>query len=734
MPNQASYVDYSLKEHPARRRREQESIRDQLENDAWKNHSRFAAKQARKLRQEPRGKSLRWQDRVLLILSAIIFLLLIFRIETATAQDEQWGLEFLGDGDSQRKLALNTEMQVDVTGLVARVNVTQAFRNNGRGWSEAIYRYPLPDGSAVDRLTIQAGNRILEGEIQEKQEARRQYQQARSSGKLATLLEQQRANQFETRLANIGPNEEIRVSISYLTRVDYRDGSFSLRIPMTFTPSWDRGVPAITSGYFNETSPSPGVMSVQGEGNGQDDHYLSLNIKLQSGLKLASLESRYHDVDIHPSLNGYNIFLADPDTRTDRVFELDWTPDFGSAPESALMTFDDGDAVYAMLMLAPPLAEAISPQPREVVFIIDTSGSMEGVSLKQAKAALKQGLADLDEGDSFNLIEFNSDSRLLFQESMPVHTAYLLEADAFIDALVANGGTDMAPALDMALNLPQQAGLLRQVVFITDGSVGNEGELLLQIGEDLRDSRLFTVSIGSAPNSWFMRKAAETGRGNHTHIGRLNEVEENMARLWSKIQNPAIKNICVDWGMDAEFYPEVIPDLYAGEPLWLTARLPFEPREVTICGELGDRPWQQNSRILPGAGSENLATLWARSKIEALEDSRIFGENPAFIRGAVTDVALEFGLLTPYTSLVAVDKTPSRPTDSSLDSEEIPNLLPAGSTASVSGFSQTATAWVTQLILSLITLLIATGMILFTAPSRTNRPDGVSPPMAVSSR
>jgi Ca-activated chloride channel family protein len=733
MRSQASYVDYSLQEYPARTRRDQDSIRVRLETDAWKNHPKFAAKQARKLRKDAQRTPLRWQDRVLLILTAVLFLLLIFRIETAAAQDEQWGLEFLGDGGSQRELALNTEMHVDVTGLVARVKVTQAFRNNGRGWSEAIYRYPLPDGSAVDRMTIQAGTRILEGEIQEKEEARRQYQQARSSGKLATLLEQQRANQFETRLANIGPNEEIRVSISYLARVDYRDGSFSLRIPMTFTPSWDRGVPAITSGYFNETSPSPTVKSVQGPGNGQDDHYLSLNIKLHSGLKLASLESRYHDVDIHPSLNGYNIFLADPDTRTDRVFELDWTPDFSSAPDSALLTFDDGDAVYAMLMLAPPLAEAISPQAREVVFIVDTSGSMEGVSLTQAKAALKHGLAYLGEGDSFNLIEFNSDSHLLFQESMPVYTSYLLEADAFIDDLVANGGTDMAPALDMALNLPQQAGLLRQVVFITDGSVGNEGELLLQIGEELRDSRLFTVSIGSAPNSWFMRKAAETGRGNHTHIGRLNEVEESMSGLWSKIQNPAIKNICVDWGMDAEFYPEVIPDLYAGEPLWLTARLPYEPHEVTICGELEGRPWQQSSRILPGAGSENLATLWARSKIESLEDSRIFGENPAFIRDAVTDVALEFGLLTPYTSMVAVDKTSSRPADSSLDSEEIPNLLPAGSAAAVSGFSQTATGWVAQLILSLITLLIATGMILFTVPFRTNRPDGVSPPMAISS-
>ena len=677
-------------------------------------------------------KSLKWQDRALLTLSALLLLLLIFRIETASAQEDQWGLEFQGDGGSQRSLALNTEIQVNVTGLVARINVSQAFRNSGRGWSEAVYRFPLPDGSAVDRMTVQVGSRLLVGEIQEKQDAKRQYQQAKSSGKIATLVEQQRGNQFETRLANIGPDEEIMVSISFLTRVDYRDGSFSLQIPMTFTPRWDRGgVPAIESGFFNEISPVPTLMPTHG--TGQDDHYLDLNIDLRTGLSLASLESRYHDVDIHPSLNGYNIYLANPDTRTDRVFELNWTPDFGGVPESTLMTFDGGDAVYAMLMLAPPLAEAISPQPREVIFVVDTSGSMEGVSLTQARAALRQGLGYLGEDDRFNLIHFNSNSHQLFRESKPVYTSYLLEAEAFIDDLVANGGTSMAPALDMALNLPPQAGLLRQVVFITDGSVGNEGELLLQIGQELRDSRLFTVSIGSAPNSWFMRKAAEVGRGNHTQIGRLNEVEESMSRLWSRIQNPAIKNICVDWGMDADFHPEIVPDLYAGEPLWLYARLPFQPREVTICGELEGRPWEQISRVLPGAGDENLATLWARSKIESLEDSRIFGEDPGFIRDAVTDLALEFGLLTPYTSMVAVDRTPSRPDDETLAGEEVPNLLPAGSSASNARFSQTATGWVAQLILSFITLLVATGMLLLSAPSGKGRPGSASSPMTTTS-
>jgi Ca-activated chloride channel family protein len=241
---------------------------------------------------------------------------------------------------------------------------------------------------------------------------------------------------------------------------------------------------------------------------------------------------------------------------------------------------------------------------------------------------------------------------------------------------------------------------------------------------------LFTISIGSAPNAGFMRKAAEIGRGNHTQIGRLDEVEQRMSQLWSRIQNPAVQNLCVDWGMEAEFYPEIIPDLYAGEPLWLYARLPFQPTEVTLCGELEGVYWQQGSRLFAGPGSDTLATLWARSKIASLEESVIFGVDPDVIRNDVTQLALSHGLLTPYTSMVAVDRTPSRPESAQLGSETVPSLLPAGSTGSAAGFSQTATGWVMQLILSFISLLVATGMILFSTPSGKHRAGSARPPMA----
>jgi Ca-activated chloride channel family protein len=190
-----------------------------------------------------------------------------------------------------------------------------------------------------------------------------------------------------------------------------------------------------------------------------------------------------------------------------------------------------------------------------------------------------------------------------------------------------------------------------------------------------------------------------------------------MGRLWSRIQNPAIENLCVDWGMDAEFYPEIIPDLYAGEPLWLHARLPHHPGDISVCGELDGRYWETRVPVQAGDGSGELAALWARSKVEALEDSRIFGAAPNDIREAVLDVALEHGLLTAYTSLVAVDRTPARPRNASLQDERVPGLLPAGSSAST-GFAQTGSGWVVRALLCLFSLLAATGMLLYIPPSR----------------
>ena len=659
------------------------------------------------------------QDLILLALISLLLLLFIIRTETAIADEPAWGLQLFSQSAVFTELAVDTDIRLDITGLVARVEITQRFTNHGPDWAEGVYRFPLPDDAAVDRLRIKVGERLLEGQIQENEVAKKTYEVARDAGQTATIVEQQRRNQFETRLANIGPGEAIEIRIGYLQNVSYSDFSYHLRLPMTFTPRWEPGHPA----------PGPALAPVAL----RTGHRLTLHATLVSASKFTAIESRYHDVDIRQADNGYTIDLLNPGELTDRDFELSWTPALQSRPSASLTTYYDGESVYALLMLAPPLAESIEPQAREVILVIDTSGSMEGASLTQAKDALLHALNSLGNEDYFNLLQFNSGTEQLFERSVPVADDSLRKARKFINRLKADGGTEMAPALSAALGLPEVPRLMRQVVFITDGAVGNEAELLQQVARDLGDSRMFTVAIGHAPNSWFMRKTAETGRGSFVHIGKPEEVAEQMSALWGRIKLPALTDICVDWGGSAEYYPEVIPDLYAGEPLWLLARLPSQPTMIGLCGNLSGDDWNLNVNGWDSAssdpGDDNLAKLWARKKIEALEDGLVFGADAELTQLEITGVALDYGLLTRHTSLVAVDKTPRRSADESLARANVPGLLPAGSSIRLAGYPGTATGWLAQLLLSLFVLLLSTAMLLFsssrlpmTKPSTTNRP------------
>ncbi|MEJ2127754.1 MAG: marine proteobacterial sortase target protein [Woeseiaceae bacterium] len=598
---------------------------------------------------------------------------------------------------------LNTGVNIDVNGLVARVSVMQEFKNEGNEWVEGIYVFPLPDEAAVDHMRLYVGERFIEGEIREKEQARKEYEQAKQQGKKTSLVEQQRANLFTTSVANIGPGETVIVEIEYLENIRYDDGVFSLRFPMTLTP---RYIPGTAVEDKQGSGWSPDTTLVEDASlitppmvGGSRGHRVSLQARINAGVPLEIIASRYHPVNVGEATGYYTVSLAGGRVKMDHDFELLWRPVPSEAPRGMMFTETKDGAPYYLLMVMPPNtgAAVTARMPREMIFIVDTSGSMHGVSIEQARKALLRAIDGLQPGDMFNVIEFNSYPNALFNSSVPADTGNLATAKTFVTRLEATGGTEMRAALQHALKTPPSDAYLRQVIFITDGAVGNEAGLFELIADKLGSARLFTVGIGSAPNSWFMRKAAETGRGTFTTISALHEVGEKMDRLFRKLEHPQVTNIELQWpgGTIVETYPSVIPDLYLGEPVSVRVKATgqFRPgAEVRVAGNSVAGAWTTDLLLSADAQSSGVAALWARARIADLLDKERRGANPDEIRDEIVKTALTHHLVSKHTSLVAVDKTPSRLANDPLRKDQVPNLMAHGqSSRAIFGFPATAT-------------------------------------------
>ena len=598
---------------------------------------------------------------------------------------------------------LNTDVNITVNGLVARVSVMQEFRNDGNEWVEGVYVFPLPDEAAVDHMRLYIGERIIEGEIREKEQAKKEYEQAKQAGKKTSLVEQQRANLFTTSVANVAPGEKVIVAIEYLEDIHYDDGTFSLRFPMTLTPRYIPGGP-LPDRQGSGWSPDTTIVSdaslitppMVGVSRG---HKISLQASVNAGMPLEIIASRYHPVNIAQVSGQYVVTLAAGQVSMDHDFEMLWRPIPSSAPRSmAFAETVNGKPHYLLMVMPPDSGESSAIQmPREMIFIVDTSGSMHGVSIEQARQALLRALGGLSPQDRFNIVEFNSYPSAMFANSVPADANNIGMARAFVRRLQANGGTEMHSALRTALRTPPSEAYLRQVIFITDGAVGNEEGLFELIEARLGNARLFTVGIGSAPNSWFMRKAAESGRGSFTTISALHEVGEKMDRLFRKLEHPQITNIDLQWpgGTIVESYPAVVPDLYRGEPISVRVKAsgPFRPGEtVRIAGDSVAGAWQSDLALGINSQSPGVAALWARARIADLLDKQRRGADKAETKSAIVDTALAHHLVSKYTSLVAVDKTPVRPAGEPLSSEQVANLMPYGQSGSaIFGFPATAT-------------------------------------------
>jgi len=625
---------------------------------------------------------------------------------------------------------LKTDVSMKVSGMVVRTKLIQHFKNETDTWLEGIYVFPLPETAAVDHMNLRIGERTIEGQIKERNEAKKIYNTAKRQGKKAALMEQQRPNMFTNSVANIGPGETVIVEIEYQQVLKYDNGKFKIRFPTTITPryipkktvniSGDNGWKFAAS---HETQVADAALITPPQNN-NIKNALNIRIELDAGFPVNDITSTYHKIKSIMHLEGrYTISLLNKDIPSDRDFELVWQPELGSVPQAALFTevYDAQD--YHLVMIMPPTDnETNQVLPRDVTYIIDTSGSMHGESIRQAKAALELAITQLRIIDRFNIIEFDSVTRKLFPESRLASATNIFIAEKFVERLTADGGTEMKPALQAAFNSRDSDGYIRQIIFLTDGSIGNEAELFSLIKNNLGNNRLFTVAIGSSPNSHFMTKAAQFGRGTYTYIGKIAEVRQKMSELFSKLEKPVMHNLKIQWpsGVVAEIWPKRLPDLYAGEPLIFTAKvnksdLHYGNDNLIISGKRNQQEWSTSLSLNSNKNNKGVGVLWARKKIASIMDGiREYRNNSTSsivrdLKEKIIKLALSHHLVSKYTSLVAVDTTPTRPVFDGLKTTAVANTLPKGGSARqvMQGqYAQTATDAELHLIIGLMLLLI----------------------------
>lgn len=671
----------------------------------------------------------RRMEGVSLWLAVVLFFVLQSAAARASEEPGTGELRLVAPGGQiETALTLNTDYRVRVSGMLADTRLQQTFRNTSDDWREGTYVFPLPEQASVYAMQLRIGERVIVGEIKTREQAKQTYEKARNDGKQAAHVEQQRPNLFTTRVANIPPGETVTVELRYQQAVTYRDGEFELRLPTTLTPRYMPGLPADGNeqplawrqGWAVPTTQVPDADEISPYTVNPDDlpagsHQAQVQLTLNAGLPIDQVISPTHAVA--PVWQGEQVQVTPKGGRItmDRDLVVRWLPKREVAPSAAVFheQWEGEDFLLAMLVPGVDSGQSLS---RELILVVDTSGSMAGESIRQAREALLEGLDTLKAGDRFNIIQFNSVTSTLFDTARPVTPESVRAARQYAANLQADGGTEMAPALDRALrvrNGDEVSPLVRQVLFMTDGAVGNERALFSQIRDQLGQSRLFTVGIGSAPNMHFMREAARFGRGTFTAVGSSAEVASQLGALLDRMAAPVLADVEASWSGGPEAYPEKPGDLFQREPLLIVARGQDPKGDLSIQGRLPDGSlWQRTLSLDSAAPGQGLHRYWARQKINQITDKRIHGVSEEQVETEVTPLALKHGLVTPYTSFVAVDQTPVRTKEETMKPESVPTLLPAGSTPGMLRYPQTATPSMLLIIVGLSGLMPAVGVFL----------------------
>jgi Ca-activated chloride channel family protein len=564
-------------------------------------------------------------------------------------------------------------VRAEVTGFLARVNVTQEFENPFDEKIEAVYTFPLPPSAAVDDMTLKVGARTVKGKIMRREQAQAVYAAARSAGQVASLLDQERPNIFTQSVANIMPGERVTVTISYVETLKYEDGTYEFSFPTVVGPRYIPGTPTDAppqgGGRLPDTDRVPDASRIsppvarQGTRAGHD---ISIEVSLDAGLPIEELKSVSHEVEVERSEPARaRVRLKDLSAIPNKDFVLRYDV-AGRKIGDALLTHRGARGGYFTLILQPP--ERITVEdvtPKELVFVLDTSGSMSGFPIEKAKETMGLALAGLYPQDTFNLITFAGDTAILFPEPVPATPANLAKAKRFLETREGGGGTEMMKAIKAALEPSDASNHVRIVCFMTDGYVGNDMEIISEVQKH-PNARVFSFGIGSSVNHFLLDKMAEHGRGEVEYVSLNDDGSAAARRFHERVRNPLLTDINIDWGglPVADVYPKQIPDLFGAKPVILTGRFTGPGRGVVrLKGRMGSNAFEREIAVtLPESQAEHdvLATLWARRRVEDLMSEDYAGAQAGQmkddLREAVTNLGLEYGLMTQFTSFVAVEE------------------------------------------------------------------------------
>jgi len=566
----------------------------------------------------------------------------------------------------------HTHIEVEISGFVSSVRVRQTFHNPLDRKIEALYVFPLPSEAAVHELVMTVGGRRIVGQVKPRDDARAAYEAARAAGHVASLLDQERPNIFTQALANIEPGAQVDIELSYVETLRYDDGVFELVFPMVVGPRYMPGVPSGKqgSGWAPDTTQVPDASRISppvARPGTRAGHDISLTVRIDAGLPLAELHSVLHEVDI--VRDGVGRATVTLKQRTE-IPNRDFILRYRTATEAigdALLTHTDDRGTFFMLMLQPP--RTVRPEqavPKELIFVIDRSGSMSGFPIEKAKATMRLAIERLNPHDTFNLLSFSGGTGRCFAGPVPNTPANRAAALKYLVDLSGSGGTEMMPAIREALGGAHDAERLRVVAFMTDGYVGNDLEIIDAVRKHAGMARVFAFGIGNAVNRLLLDGLAHAGRGAVEYVTLESQADGAVSRFQKRLQAPLLTDITIDWGTlaGAEVYPKALPDLFSDQPIMVHGRLqgPVDG-QIVLRGHTASGPFARQIRVQSPAEPIQhaaLASLWARLKVkDRLQQDYAALQRGAFpeaLRREVTALGVEFQLVTQFTSFVAVEE------------------------------------------------------------------------------